>query len=235
MSKKLWQKNTTKLHPLVEKYTVCEDNIWDYQVLPYDIEASAAHAAGLLRIGVINKKEYGELVDGLNKLKKEYLAGKIHLTIADEDCHTLIENYLVKHIGTAGKKIHTGRSRNDQILVALRLLVKNEAKSIIELTINLANEFLSQAKKYQDIPLPGHTHHQQAMLSSVGHYLSAFAEQLSDDAALLVALAKHINQNPLGSAAGLGVSFPLDRDYTAQLMGFDEVQINSLYCQNTRG
>ncbi len=235
MAKKLWQKNLTPLHPLVEKYTVSEDCIWDEKILLYDIEASIAHAAGLLHINVINKQEYDALANGLAKLKKEYLAGKIKLTLADEDCHTLIESYLIKQVGVAGKKIHAGRSRNDQILVALRLLMKQEARLIVELTKKLAEKFLSQAKKYQDIPLPGHTHNQQAMLSIVGHYLSAWAEQLGDDAKLTAELGKHINKNPLGSAAGLGVSFPLDRDYTGKLMGFDETQINSLYCQNTRG
>src|SRR3989338_1079047 len=232
---KLWQKKETKLHPLVEAYTVGEDYILDQQLMPFDIVASKAHAKGLERIGVLVHEELIQILSALEALEDEWRNGKITITIEDEDCHTVIENYLVEKLGDIGKKIHTGRSRNDQVLVAMRLFMKASAKDIIDAAKKLAATFLAFGEQYQNVPLPGYTHTQQAILSSVGHYMASFVESLLDDIDLLIAIQKHIDKNPLGSAAGFGVSFPLDRAFTTKELGFNTTQINSLYCQNSKG
>lgn len=234
-TQKLWQKDNCKSHPLVEKYTVGDDFVLDNTLLPYDIKASAAHVFGLAEIGVLSSAELENIIHSLNQLLGEWQAGKIKVAIEDEDCHTLIENYLVEHLGETGKKIHTGRSRNDQVLVALRLLMKDHAEKIGTLIFHLTGSFLNNAKKYQLVPLPGYSHTQQAMLSSVGHYYSAIAAGLIDDMRCLKFVNKLIDVCPLGSAAGFGVSLPLKREGVAQELGFGGVQVNSLYCQNSRG
>ena len=233
--KKLWQKDQAILHSLVEQYTVGEDYILDKELMLYDIEASKAHAKALNRIKILNNPELEKLCCALEKLKNEFKRGKIKISISDEDCHTAIENYLIKKIGRVGKKIHTGRSRNDQVLTAIRLYIKYNLSEIRKQTLNLAKKFIERAKKYERIPMPGYSHTQQAMLSSVGHYFAAFAESLLDDASLLDAIYNHIDKNPLGSAAGFGVSLPLDRLFTTKELKFKKIQINSLYCQNSRG
>lgn len=235
MSDKLWQKKEVKLHPLVEAYTVGEDYILDNNLMLYDIEASKAHAEGLEHIGILSKEELQKALQGLDEIAQEFKAGKIEITIHDEDCHTVIENELTKRMGDIGKKIHTGRSRNDQVLTAMRLYMRAEVDEVIVLAKKLANRFLSFGEMYKTTPLPGYTHTQQAMLSSVGHYMCSYVESLIDDISFLEAIKKHINKNPLGSAAGFGVSLPLDREYTTQKLGFDKVQMNSLYCQNSKG
>lgn len=235
VNKKLWQKDNCKLHPLIEKYTVGDDFVLDNMLLPYDIKASVAHAFGLVEIGVLSGAELESIIHALDQMSGEWQAGKIKVSIEDEDCHTLIENYLVEQLGETGKKIHTGRSRNDQVLVALRLLMKDHAEKIGTLIFHLAGSFLNNAKKYQFVPLPGYSHTQQAMLSSVGHYYSAVAAGLIDDMQCLEFANKLIDVCPLGSAAGFGVSLPLHREVVAKELGFGGVQVNSLYCQNSRG
>ncbi|MBI5411756.1 argininosuccinate lyase [Candidatus Peregrinibacteria bacterium] len=234
--KKLWQKKTGgKLHPALEVYTVGDDWKLDEFLLPYDLQASLAHAKMLHKIGILTQQELADLTRGLDELRKLHAQGKLTLTIEDEDCHTRIENELVARVGDAGKKIHTGRSRNDQVLVALRLLMKDKLGRLVPAVRVLAEQFRSLAKKYEWVPLPGYTHTQQAMLSSLGLWFGAFAEALEDDAKLLDAITSHLDQNPLGSAAGYGVSLPLDREFTARLLGFRKVQNNTIYCQNSRG
>lgn len=232
---KLWKKSDTKMNPAVEKYTVGADYIFDMKLLPFDIQASRAHAKGLQKIGILTSEELKQLSNAFDALEKDFDAGKVVITPEDEDCHTVIENYLVEKIGDAGKKIHTGRSRNDQVLVAIRLYEKENLISFREKTLSLAVEFVDKAEKYKDIPMPGYSHTQQAMLSTVGHYFAAHAESLLDDADFLAAALKHIDKSPLGSAAGFGTSIPVDREDVAQELGFSGVQINSLYCQNSRG
>jgi len=232
---KLWKKDSCKLHPLIEKYTVGSDYFLDNEIMYFDIKASLAHAKGLERINILTKKEYSVTEEALNDLEKDFKAGKVEIRIEDEDCHTVIENYLVEKIGETGKKIHTGRSRNDQVLVATRLYMKNSITEIQVKGVSLAEKFLKSAEKYQNVPMPGYSHTQQAMLSSVGHYFASLTESLLDDLEFLNQIASHINKNPLGSAAGFGVSFPLDREFTSSALGFENIQINSLYCQNSRG
>lgn len=232
---KLWKKSGTTLHPLIEKYTVGTDYILDAKLMPYDIQATKAHAKGLQQIGIFRAPEIRRIFSSLNRLEKDFKKGRVKITVQDEDCHTVIENYLTKKVKKLGLKIHTGRSRNDQVLTALRLYMKDHLKMIRGKTKKLAREFLDFAQKYQNIPLPGYSHTQQAMLSSVGHYACSILESLLDDIDFLDYTLQHINKSPLGSAAGFGVSLLLDRELTAKEMKFRRVQINSLYCQNSRG
>ncbi len=232
---KLWKKKGQKINPLVEKYTAGTDYLFDVELMPFDIAASRAHAKGLKKIGVLNHVELSKILKAFDALEKDFAQGKIAITPADEDCHTVIENYLVKKTGVAGKKIHTGRSRNDQVLVATRLYMKSHLGKIRLEALALAEDVLAYAEKYQDVPMPGYTHTQQAMLSSVGHYVAGLAESLVDDAAFANCVMEQIDANPLGSAAGFGTSFPVDRAFTAKEMGFVRVQVNSLYAQNSRG
>lgn len=232
---KLWKKAGHSIHKGIEKYTAGTDYIFDRELLPFDVRASKVHAKGLHKIGIITKQELKEILHVFDVLLKDFERGKVAITLEDEDCHTVIENYLVKKLGTVGKKIHAGRSRNDQVLVALRLYMKEHLSKLQQKCATLAVLFLDEAEKYKDVPMPGYSHTQQAMLGSVGHYYSAYAESLLDDADLLYAIGKHIDKNPLGSAAGFGTSLPIDREYTAKQLGFASVQLNTLYCQNSRG
>ncbi len=232
---KLWQKDKTIINKIVEKYTVGDDYLFDVNLLPYDFQASLVHAQGLNKIGILSKVELKKIKNGLNNLKSDWEKGKIKISIEDEDCHTFIENYLVEKIGSVGKKIHTGRSRNDQVLVALRLYVKEKAKQINVVTLKICKILKLKIKNFQNIPMVGYSHMQPAMLSSVGHYLSAHLESLLDDIAFTNIVLKHLDKSPLGSAAGFGVNLPLDREFVAKELGFSGVQINSLYCQNSKG
>jgi argininosuccinate lyase len=233
---KLWQKSSAmKLHPLIETYTVGDDPVLDLHLLPFDIQASKAHAQGLAKIGILKPLEAKRLIAALTKLEKEVAKGKIIIRMEDEDCHTVIEHFLIKTCGDLGKKIHTGRSRNDQVLVAIRLFLKDQLRSIRNATLTLAETFLHSAEKYRDVPFPGYSHTQQAMLSSLGHYFASFVENLLEDCEFLNAAIRHIDRNPLGSAAGFGVALPLDRNGTTKALGFSRMQLNSLACQTSRG
>lgn len=233
---KLWNKSKKEtLHPSVLKYTAGTDYIFDAELVPFDVEASKAHAKGLEKIGILNKDEAAQLVSALDAFKKEFVDGKIQITPDDEDCHTVIENYLTEKLGDIGKKIHTGRSRNDQVQTAVRLYMKANLAKLQKECVGLASAFLDAAEKYKNVPMPGYSHTQQAMLSSLGHYFSMFAESLLDDAEYIALTSKQIDKSPLGSAAGFGVSIPLPREQTAKELGLAAVQVNSLYCQNSRG
>lgn len=240
---KLWQKSSigsaqdksATLNPTIEAYTVGEDPMLDMFLFPFDIEASIAHAKGLKKIGILNGRELQKLLSALKGILADFHKGKLKISVKDEDCHTVIENALTDKLGSIGKKIHTGRSRNDQVLVALRLLMRERLKLIRGKALLLAENFLSFAKKHERVPLPGYTHMQQAMLGSVGHFSCSFVESLLDDIVLLDTIQTHIDANPLGSAAGYGIALPLDRMGTTRELGFHRTQINSLYCQNSRG
>ncbi len=232
---KLWQKDKTIINKIVEKYTVGDDYLFDVNLLPYDFQASLVHAQGLNKIGILSKVELKKIKNGLNNLKSDWEKGKIKISIEDEDCHTFIENYLVEKIGSVGKKIHTGRSRNDQVLVALRLYLQDKAKTINKICLELFTILENKIKNYENIPMVGYTHMQPAMLSSVGHFLAAHYESLKDDIEYLKLSVKHLDKNPLGSSAAFGVNLPLDRVFVTKELGFSSVQINSLYCQNSKG
>lgn len=232
---KLWKKDAQSPNPLIEAYTVGTDYLFDSELVPFDISASKAHAKALRKVGIITAGELKTLLVAFDSLAADCKNGKVLITPQDEDCHTVIENYLVEKLGDTGKKIHTGRSRNDQVLVALRLYMKAHLSELRGECSGLAVQFLDFAEKYGWVPMPGYSHTQQAMLSSLGHYYSAYAESLIDDTQLLSSVLTHIDKSPLGSAAGFGTSFPIDRRYTAEELGFADVQVNTLYCQNSRG
>ncbi len=233
---KIWKKTAEiTLHPAIEKYTVAGDYILDMTIFPFDVQASKAHANMLKSINVLTKQENTDLQKGLDEILELYKQGKIVITQADEDCHSVIEQILTEKCGTAGKKIHTGRSRNDQVLTAVRLYSRDALEKIITDAEKLQKAFLEKTLEYKNIPFPGYTHTQQAMLSSLGHYFSAFAENLQNDIEFAKMVKTLTNQNPLGSAAGYGVSFPLDREMTTKELGFAKTQINSMYCQQSRG
>ena len=177
---KLWQKSDTALNPVVERYTVGTDYLFDMELLPFDIAASKVHARGLEKIGILTTDELSGILNALDSLAKDHQEGNVVITPEMEDCHTMIENYLVEKIGDAGKKIHTGRSRNDQVAVAMRLYMKDHLTAMRQKCVALAADFVDVAEKYKDVAMPGYSHTQQAMLSSVGHYMLAFAESLLD-------------------------------------------------------
>lgn len=232
--KKLWQKNW-QLNEFIEVFETKEDIVMDQKLIPYDIYCSIAHAEMLTKIGILSAKELIELKKGFKEIFALYNQGKFVLTMGEEDMHTKIENYITQHYGEVGKKMHTGRSRNDQVLVALRLFGKDQLLVIMKETLSLIQLFITFAKRYEFMPMPGYTHMQQAMPSSVGMWAGAFTEGLLDDYKILQNAYEIIDQSPLGSGAGYGVPLPLDREYTAKLLGFKKIQENPIYCQNSRG
>lgn len=232
---KLWQ-TTGGVDPLVEKYTVGSDYLIDLKLLPYDLLASKAHAKMISKLGILNKDELEKILVCLEEIQELHQNGEFKISPQQEDMHTAIEQYLVKSCGDAGKKIHTGRSRNDQVLAALRLYMK-DTLSLIEENLKLASDqFNKQAEKYADIPMPGYTHMQKAMPTTVAKWLGSYGDSLDDLQILVAANKKLIDQNPLGSASGFGIgNFTPDKKFTAAELGFAKVQENEIYCANSRG
>ncbi|MBI2453135.1 argininosuccinate lyase [Candidatus Peregrinibacteria bacterium] len=231
----LWKKSRTKTHPAVCQYIISKHCASDMILLPYDVQASQAHAKMLHSVGLLSKNEVKALVKALDEIADLHKNGKFLLRESDEDCHTVIENYLVKQLGDIGKKIHMGRSRNDEVLTAIRLFSKEHLTIVQHHVLLVAEVILSFAKKHEFVPMPGYTHTQQAMPSSVGQWASSFVESLLDDYEILQACYSLNDQNPLGSAAGFGTSLPIDRAFTTRELKFARTQINTLYCQNSRG
>lgn len=232
--KKLWQKNW-QLDKRIEAFETKDDLELDGKLLPYDVLGSLAHAQMLFKMKMITKSELTAARKGLNAILRLHGQGKFKLKPGDEDIHTKIEGYLTQKHGSIGKKIHTCRSRNDQVLTAIRLMLKENLLDIQAGTLALAASFAEFARQNEFMPMPGYTHMQRAMPSSVGMWAGSFAEALADDARLLEAVADLSDQSPLGSAASYGVPLPLDRELTSRLLDFDKVQANSLYCHNSRG
>jgi len=232
---KTWSIKSTKLHPMVEKYTVGNDYKLDKRLVASDIEASLAHAQALRKLNILTAVELKKLKQGLKQILNLHKKGKFIIKQSDEDCHTAIENFLIKKYGTLGKKIHTGRSRNDQVLVAIRLYTRKNLKVISAELIKFERVFLRLAKKYEFLPMPGYTHTRWAMPSSVGHWTAAYLEEAINNYRLLQSAYDMNDQNPLGAAAGFGVNFRLDRRLTTKLLKFKRTQLNSLYCVNMRG
>lgn len=231
---KLWQKNY-ELDSFVERFTVGNDYIFDNNLVTADCLSSIAHAKMLLSVKIINYEDFDKLRHGLIQILELESRKEFPITLSDEDCHTAIENYLVEKIGDSGKKIHTGRSRNDQVLTALRVFGRSKILSIMESALALIESLIAMAQKYSGVPMAGRTHMQIAMPSSIGLWAMSFAEELLDCMNLLNATYHLNNQSPLGSAASFGVPLPLDRKMTAELLGFEKVQNNVLYCNNSRG
>ena len=232
---KLWEKSATKVESKIETFTVGKDYILDRELLKYDCLGSIAHISMLNKIGILSENEFTGLKNGLIEIFEKAVLNEFPIFIADEDCHTAIEAYLTDKLGDAGKKVHTGRSRNDQVLTALRLFEKDKLIEVNGLVLNIAKKFIDFAEKHEFVPLPGYTHYQRAMLSSIGMLFSSYAESLIDDSTTLINTYNIIDVSPLGSAAGYGVSLPLDREYSSNLMGFGAVQNNVIYAQNSRG
>ncbi|MBI2442274.1 MAG: argininosuccinate lyase, partial [Candidatus Levybacteria bacterium] len=231
--KKLWEKGT-KLNAFVEVFETKDDLLLDQQLVVYDAYGTLAHCAMLKKIGILTSQELEKVRKGLQEILTLHEKGGFILRMGDEDVHTKIENFLTEHYGEVGKKIHTGRSRNDQALTMLRLFTKDQILAVAEHLILLIDSFVAFAKQYGSVPMPGYTHMQKAMPSSVGIWAENFIESLLDDYFLLDQTKILVDQSPLGSGAGYGVSLPLDREYTAKLLGFKKVQGNPLYCQNSR-
>jgi argininosuccinate lyase len=231
---KLWQKGYT-LDTLMEQFTVGDDYLLDRNLVGADCLGSIAHARTLHKAGILNARELEDLERGLGEILRLDTEGKFDITLSDEDCHTAIEAYLTEHFGDAGKKIHTGRSRNDQVQTALRLWMREFVLRLSLETSQLANDLSNFAQEYEFVPMPGRTHMQLAMPSSVGLWAASFAEELLDEALLLQNLQALLDQSPLGSAASYGTPLALDRSFSAQQMGFSKVQNNVLYANNSRG
>jgi len=231
---KLWDKGFTT-DSFIESFTVGNDRELDVFLAPYDVLGSIAHAKMLQTIGLLTTDELKQLTEGLVQIYN--LTQKAEFVIEEgvEDVHSQVELMLTKMYGDTGKKIHSGRSRNDQVLVDIKLYLRNEIKLIVTQTTELFEVLMAQSETYKDVLMPGYTHLQIAMPSSFGLWFGAYAESLSDDFQLLLAAYKIINQNPLGSAAGYGSSFPLNRQMTTDLLGFDGLSYNVIYAQMGRG
>lgn len=234
---KIWNQDSTQseLEQKVNQFTVGDDYILDRRLVPYDIKASKAHAAGLVTAGILSEEECSQLHSAFDELLEEWRNDHFKIRAEQEDCHTAIEQYLVEKIGETGKKIHAGRSRNDQVLVALRLFEKEELKKIAQKLSSLVDLFINQATTFSDIPMPGYTHMQKAMPSSVGMWLGSLAEMLLMDLESLKTVYHNVNKCPLGTAAGFGVNIDLPRRQVSDALGFSDPIIVSLTAQNTRG
>ena len=234
MANKLWEKNYEINHE-IERFTVGRDREMDLYLAKYDVLGSMAHITMLESIGLLEKEELKPL---LNELKNIYeLCEKGEFVIEDgiEDVHSQVELMLTRKLGDMGKKIHSGRSRNDQVLVDLKLFTRHQLKEIADAVKVLFDELLKKSNQYKEVLMPGYTHLQIAMPSSFGLWFGAYAESLADDMLFLQAAYKMTNRNPLGSAAGYGSSFPLNRTMTTQLLGFDSMDYNVVYAQMGRG
>lgn len=231
---KLWEKDY-QLHKRIQDFIVGEDFILDQKLLKYDCIASIAHVKMLAKIGILTSKESQKLITELNTIIELAKYGKFIILKEQEDCHTAIENHLIKTLGDIGKKIHTARSRNDQVLVALRLYYKEELNNC-KVLIRAFNKAISVfVKKYGKIKFPGYTHTRKAMPSSIAMWGNSFIDSMKDNIKLLDIALELIDQSPLGVGAGYGVPLKIDRDYTASLLGFKKVQENPIYTQNSRG
>jgi len=229
----LWKRDGA-VEKNVERYTVGDDYILDKKLLVWDGVASRAHARGLRRIGILTQDELDALEAALSQAIALAAQDKFEITVSQEDGHTALEEFLVAKCGAAGKKIHTGRSRNDQVLTALKLFIKAELVKTQEL-LHAVGDRLIQFAGTNPVAMPGYTHMQRAMPSSASFWAEAFAESMLDNISLLHSTYVQLDSSPLGSAAGYGVSLPLDRAFTAQELKFERVQVNALYVQNSRG
>ena len=231
---KLWQKGNAA-HQKVDHFTVGSDREYDLLLAAYDCEASSAHAQMLAKIGLLTKEEADLVTLALNNLKTKAQEGSFTIEDEFEDMHSKIEHVLTDQLGDLGKKIHTARSRNDQVLVAMHLYLKDEITGIKKTVIELFDLLMSLAEQHKNELIPGYTHLQVAMPSSFGMWFSAYAESLIDDIQFLNTAFSLVDQNPLGSAAGYGSSFPIDREYTTEVLNFGTLKYNSVAAQMSRG
>ncbi len=231
---KLWQKDKAAL-AAVEQFTVGRDREMDAYLAPFDVQGSLAHIAMLESIGLLSGEDLSVLQKELKQIYAEIAAGNFVLEDGVEDIHSQVELLLTRRVGESGKKIHSGRSRNDQVLVDLKLFLRHELETIVHETKSLFDLLQTQSEAYKKYLMPGYTHLQIAMPSSFGLWFGAYAESLVDDLTMLQGAYKVVNKNPLGSAAGYGSSFPLNRTMTTKLLGFETLNYNVVYAQMGRG
>lgn len=232
---RLWDTKDVSLDQSVLAFTAGDDPLLDRELLPFDCLASAAHARMLGEIGILRPDEVEVLLKALAEARREALAGRFEITLEQEDGHTALEIFLVVRAGEVGRKIHTGRSRNDQVIAALRLLVRERLLLLGAQVEEITDLLLDRAEEERATPLPGYTHTRQAMPSTAGHLLASVAEGLAADLELFSGPLALAHRSALGSASGYGVPLPLRRERTAELLGLERLDINTLYVQNTRG
>lgn len=236
MKRFLWQEGGEgPIDQEVMDFLAGEDVLLDRELFPFDIRATAAHVRGLQRIGILGEDETETLCALLEQLLVEFAEGRFVLDERYEDGHSAIEIFLTEKVGEVGAKVHTGRSRNDQVAVATRLYLKNCMVHLAKLNGRMAQACLDRAEENADVPMPGYTHLQRAVPSSIGLWMGSFAEAFTDDLAFVACVMELIDSSPLGTAAGYGVNLPLDREGVASDLGFDRIQINPMYAQNSRG
>ncbi len=231
---KLWEKNY-EVNAEIDRFTVGRDREMDLYLAPYDIMGSMAHITMLETIGLLSSDELRQLLAELRAIYREAVEGRFEIEDGVEDVHSQVELMLTRRLGDMGKKIHSGRSRNDQVLVDLKLFTRQQLRDIAELVKVLFDELIAKSNELKDVLMPGYTHLQVAMPSSFGLWFGAYAESLCDDMLFLQAAYRMTNRNPLGSAAGYGSSFPLNRQLTTDLLGFDSMDYNVVYAQMGRG
>ncbi|HET7663072.1 MAG TPA: argininosuccinate lyase [Rhodanobacteraceae bacterium] len=234
MSQPLWHKKNTRIDERIMRFMAGNDVLLDREFFLHDIMASKAHVEGLARINVIGGDEAQSLLHELDALAEDFRRGTFVLDERYEDGHSAIEARLTERLGDAGRRVHTGRSRNDQILVAMRLWLKERLAELVATCIDIADVCLDNASA-ESLPLPGYTHLQRAVVSSTAMWFAGFAEGFIDDAQRARDTLAWIDANPLGTAAGYGVNLPLDRDYTTQALGFSRMQVSPVYAQLSRG
>ena len=235
MSDLLWQKPGVEVDARIQAFRACDDVLLDREFFLHDIAASQAHAEGLQRIGVLSADELAGIARELGTLAEDFRSGGFVLDERYEDGHSAIEARLVERLGDTGKRIHTGRSRNDQVLVATRLWLKDKLTTLHAIAHAAATVALDRAEAEAALPMPGYTHLQRAVVSSAGMWWAGWAEAFIDDAVRARDTAAWIDANPLGSAAGYGVNLGLDRDHTTQALGFGRMQVAATYAQLSRG
>lgn len=234
MANKLWEKNV-QVNQEIERFTIGRDREMDLYLAEHDVVGSMAHITMLESIGLLGKEELKQLLAELRNIHSIVRQGKFVIEEGVEDVHSQVELMLTRKLGDIGKKIHSGRSRNDQVLLDLKLFTRRQLKEIAEEVKTLFDELIRQSEHYKNVIMPGYTHLQIAMPSSFGLWFGAYAESLTDDMLFLQAAFKMTNRNPLGSAAGYGSSFPLNRTLTTELLGFDSLDYNVVYAQMGRG
>lgn len=234
LTMKLWEKGIS-VNEVIEKFTVGKDRELDVLLAPFDILGSMAHVTMLCSAGLIEKEELPVLLDALKRLYRKANKGELKIDKGVEDIHSQVEFLLTKELGDLGRKIHSGRSRNDQVLLDLKLYSRDGIRSIVKAAAELFDVLLTKSEMHKQVLMPGYTHLQVAMPSSFGLWFGAYAESITDDLELLLSAFRITNQNPLGSAAGYGSSFPLDRQMTTDLLGFETLNYNVVYAQMGRG
>ena len=234
MAQKLWEKSV-QVDRDVERFTVGKDREMDLYLAPFDILGSLAHISMLQSIGLLTTEELKQLTEELRNIYRDTETGKFLIEEGVEDVHSQVELLLTRKLGDIGKKIHSGRSRNDQVLVDLKLFTRSRLQNIVKKTKKLFDTLIAQSEKYKQVLMPGYTHLQVAMPSSFGLWFAAYAESLADDLIVMQAAYRVCNRNPLGSAAGYGSSFPLNRTQTTDSLGFETMDYNVVYAQMGRG